>query len=213
MDMQIIGLWIGLAITFLLGLINFLWGPAILTRREKVAIVNPKVYVSFLSKSERRRTSEDIVALQCECDALSIDASCELVLTQGERELELKEVEAILDEKACKGLGRYFHLPHSNSFYLAQITDVDEIQSPFTPSLLSTKQTVFFKGETSFDCTDEFEREHEKIGADSYPEFIRPLLDKLRTEYQICWTRYDGKRLCWRFPDKWWRNLGKKLWG
>ena len=42
MDMQIIGLWIGLAITFILGLINFLWGGGILTRREKVKISIPR---------------------------------------------------------------------------------------------------------------------------------------------------------------------------
>jgi len=211
MDVQIIGLWVGLAITFLLGLINFLWGPAILARREKVAIVNPKVYVFFLSKATRQRTSENIVALQCECDALSIDASCELVLTQGEKELEVKEVELILDEKACKGLERYFHLSHRNRLNLEQTTDY-EGEISVTPILLSTKKTARFKSEISFDCTDEFEREHDKIGVDSYPEFIQHLLDELATKYQICWTRYDGKRLCWHFPDKWWRNLGKKLW-
>jgi hypothetical protein len=213
MDVQIIGLWVGLAITFVLGLINFLWGPAILARRDKVAIVNPIFHVFFLSKDTRQRTSENIIALQCECDALSIEVSCELVLTQGERKLEIKEVEVILDEKACKGLERYFHLPYSNRLNLAQTADDEKVQSPFTPSLLSTKQAVLFKGEASFDCTDEFERARDKIGVDSYPEFIQPLLDELKTKYQIRWTRYDGKRLCWRFPDKWWRNLGKKLWG
>ena len=42
MDMQIIVLWIGLFITFVLGLINFMWGPAILARREKVKISVPR---------------------------------------------------------------------------------------------------------------------------------------------------------------------------
>ena len=75
MDIQIILLWIGLFITFVLGLVNFLWGPAILVRREKVAIVNPKVCVFFLSKDQRQSPSENIIVRQCECDALSIDAS------------------------------------------------------------------------------------------------------------------------------------------
>ncbi len=42
MDTQIIGLWIGLAITFVLGLVNLLWGPAILSRREKIKISVPR---------------------------------------------------------------------------------------------------------------------------------------------------------------------------
>jgi hypothetical protein len=208
--MQIALLWTGLFITFVLGLINFLWGPAILSRREKIAILNPIFLAFFLSKETRQKASEGIIA-ECECDALGVKAGCELVLIKGERKLEIKEVEVILNEKACRGLERYFYLPYDNRFYLAQTADYKEAQSPFTPSLLSTKQAVSFEGEESFDCTDDFERERDKIGIDSYPEFIQPSLDKLKAKYQICWTRYDGKRIFWRFPDKWWRNLGKKI--
>lgn len=211
MDTQIILLWVGLFITFVLGLINFLWGPAILSRREKIAILNPIFLVFFLSKDTRQKASEGIIA-ECECDALGVDANCELVLTQGERKLEINEVEVILNKKACKRLERYFHLSDS-SFHLAQITNDEEVQNPFTPSLLSPKQPVLFKGEASFDCTDEFEKERAEMGLDSYPEFIVHPMDELRAKYQIRWTRYDGKKICWRFPDKWWRNLGKKIWG
>jgi hypothetical protein len=213
MDVQIILLWIGLSITFALGLINFLWGPAILTRREKVAIVNPEVYTFFVPKDMRQKASEGIIALQYECDAVQVEVSCELVLIQGEGKLEVKAVELMLDEQVLKGLENYLHPPDPDSLRLNQITDNEAEEILVTPILLSTKQSLRFHGGLYLDCTDGFEKARDKIGLDSYPKFIQGILDKVRSEYQICWTRYDGKRICWRFPDRWWRNLGKKIWG
>ena len=211
MDIQIIALWIGLFITFVLGLINFLWGPAILARRDKVAVVNSEVYPEFLRKGTRERThGGDIITLVC--DVLSIEVTCELVLTRGEKELEVKEVEVILDKRACEGLRRYFCFPLRNRLSLQQVDDYGE-ELLLPPILLAPKKTVRFKRRIPLDCTDEFEKEYEKMESGSYPGFIRLLLDELETKYQICWTRYDGKRLCWKFPQKWWRNLGKRLWG
>jgi hypothetical protein len=213
MDMQIILLWIGLSITLALGLINFLWGPAILTRREKVAIVNPEVHTVFTPKNVRQKISEDIIALQYACDTVTIEASCELVLIQGEEKLEVKAVELIPDGKTLKDLESYLQLSDPDSLRLKQITDNEEEKMLVAPILLSTKQPLRFQGEIYLDCTDEFEKARDKIGLASYPKFIQGILDEVKAKYQICWTRYDGKRLCWRFPDKWWRNLGKKLWG
>ena len=211
MDIQIIALWIGLFITFVLGLVNFLWGPAILAHRDKVVVVNSEVYPEFLPKGTRERTrGGGIVTLACA--VLSIEAGCELVLTSGEKELEVKEVEVLLNKKACESLGRYFRFPLRNRFQLEQVADYEE-EILLPPILLVPKKTVRFKRKMPLNCTDEFEKEHEKMESGSYPEFIQPLLDELETKYQIYWTRYDDKRLCWRFPQKWWRNLGKRLWG
>jgi hypothetical protein len=209
MDIQIIGLWVGLAITFLLGLINFLWGGAILARREKVAIVNPEVDAGFLNKGTRQTTYAGILTLSEHI--VSIEARCELLLTSGEKE-EVKEVEVILNEKACKSLRRYFHIPLRNRFQLTHINAYEGKPLP-QPVVLELKKTVQFRREIPLNCTDTFKTEYGKMESGSYPEFIQPFLDRLETEYQICWTRYDGKRLCWNFPNKWWRNLGKKLWG
>jgi len=70
MDWQIIGLWIGLAVTFILGLVNLLWGPAILVRREKIKISVPRpnyaihmhdrVLRVFCSVSFRRLGGEEV---------------------------------------------------------------------------------------------------------------------------------------------------------
>ncbi len=131
MDIQIIALWIGLFITFVLSLINFLWGPAILARRDKVAVVNSEVYPEFLRKGTKERTrGGDVITLVC--DVLSVEVTCELVLTHGKQELEVKEVEAILDKKTCQRLRRYFHLPLRNSLQLEQVL--------FAPILLAPKK-------------------------------------------------------------------------
>jgi len=206
MDTATIVLGIGVLISLVLGLINFLWGPAILARREKVTVVNSEVYPEFLSKGARVDTRLGMGPLFIKNPALSIEASCELVLTRGQKEIEVKEVELKFDRVTSDKLKAYFQIPHQNRIYLlGEPTKVNV--------LLPVKKSVQFSAERLFDCTEEFQTQYDKMGSGSYPEFIQPLLDKLETKYQICWTRYDGQRVCWKFPQKWWRNLGKRLWG
>jgi len=207
MDMQIIGLWIGLAVTFVLGLINFLWGPAILARKEKVAVVNSEVYPQFLPKGSRIDRRDGTSIFLHNHAELSMEVNCELVLTCGEKEL-VREVQVLLDKRTCESLKRYFHLPLRNRLHLEQINAYAE-----QPISLVPKKAVRFKSEIYLNCTDEFAKDYEKMEGSFCPEFIQPLLDELETRYQICWTRYDGRRLCWKFPQRWWRNLGKRLWG
>jgi len=211
-DWEIIGLWVGIGVTFLLGLFNLFLGGGILRRREKVIVRNSEVCAEFLRKGTREmfygHITRNIITLAC--DVISIDASCDLVLTGGEQELEVKEVEVILDKKARKSLERYFRI--RNSIELQQV-DYYEGKPLSPPILLVPRKTARFRNKVPFDCTNEFEKEYEKMESGSYPEFVQPLLDKLETKYQICWTRYDYRRLCWRFPQKWWRNPGKRVWG
>jgi len=212
MGMQIILLWVGLSITFTLGLINFLWGPAILARREKVLIVNPEVSAEFWVKGALHRSHEYTIALS-EHNVL-IETRCELLLKSMGMKLDVKEVKVILDEEACKSIKRYFQTPLKNRVYLSYINLGEETPVSRTANAtLEPKQPLNFQSETFLQCTDKFNQEYEETGSDAYPEFIQPLLNKLETNYQICWTRYDGKEVCWRFPNKWWRNLGKKIWG
>ena len=218
MDWQIILLWIGLFITFVLGLINFLWGPAILTRREKVAIVLHDSWANFVPKGkEEIGPGEKLIPVNNH--SLHIHISCALVLTRGEKDIEVMEVEIRLHKETCEELKKYFRLPNRNGFPLQKYA-IEPLEY-----ILQPKKPVDFTADQLFECTDEFERECDKLGFDLYPEsddwgeytkppdFIKPLLEKLSHRFELCWERYDGKRLCWRFPDKWWGNLGKKLWG
>ncbi|MBA7682010.1 hypothetical protein ES703_90356 [subsurface metagenome] len=181
------------------------------SKRDKVEVVYPAVYAEFLPKGTRVDRPDEFKTFLNYAE-LSIEVSCELVLTRGEKKLEVKEVEVILDKKTYKSLKKYFQLPFRNRLTLYHVSAYGEKSIP-QPIVLEPKITVQFKRALPFNCTDEFEKEYKKMEDGSYPDFIQSLLDELETKYQICWTRYDDKRLCWRFPQKWWQNLGKKLWG
>ena len=210
MDVQIIGLLIGLVITFVLGLVNFLWGPAILARREKVAVVNSTVNTFFLPQGVES-TGYYMKPGVIENHTLQIVVECTLVLTGGEKETEVMDVQIRLHKETYEEVKKYFRIPSLNKFFLH--TYASDPKDREFGAVLEPKKRVYFAVGRLFECTDEFEKEYEKIEGGSYPEFVQPLLDELKTRYHICWTRYDGKETCWKFPDKWWRNLGKKLWG
>ena len=226
MDIQIIALWVGFAITFLLGLINFLWGPAILARREKVAIVNPEVYIYFLPKGVRS-VGDFKKPTGIKNHALQIIVVCTLVLTSGEKEIGADSVYFNLNNTVYKRLKEYFRPLYAAPSYRLSFplsTWAPEIEDREPMAVLQRKKPTQFVGERFVPSTDKFDEKYENLGIQPYPEgsqpeefieapdFAKPIVDELWTKYEISWTRYDGKEICWRFPDKWWRNLGKKLW-
>jgi hypothetical protein len=193
-----------------LGIANFVYW-AWWSKRDKVGVVYPYVSAEFLSKGHLVNFPL-FGNIRLKRDVILIDAGCELFLKNGVQGLEIKDVEVRLDKKTCEKLSRYFEARRHSRFDLWQIDYYDRVKAT-QPWILSPKKTIRFQGKIPIDCTDEYEKKHGKLKGSSIQEFIQPFLDRLETEYQICWTRYDGKRLCWIFPDKWWRNLGKKLWG
>ncbi len=198
------------AIGTLLGVANFVYW-AWLSKREKVAVVIHPGYVGFVHKGEEAiGPGQKLTTVNKH--SLHIYVSCALVLTSGETELEVMEVEIQLHKETCEELRKYFQIPTHNRFYLYKY-ELDSNGYRNLGTVLQPKKPVDFTEDRLFECTAEFEEEYDKIKNGSHPEFIQPLLDELETKYQICWTRYDGKELCWKFPKKWWRNLGKRLWG
>ena len=226
MDWQTIILAIGVLISLVLGVIN------LLARREKVAIVNPEVYIYFLPKGVQR-VLEDKKPDGIHNHALQIEVVCTLALTSGEREIEVNEVDIKLEKNVYNRLKEYFLTPFQRqhgsapsyvlSFHLPTYAINEDDRHLL--SVLKPKTIVDFRGVNFLESTEKFDKDYEKLGIAPYPdgfepeeliespEFVKPILKELRTNYQICWTRYDGKRVCWRFPNRWWRNLGKKLWG
>jgi len=194
----------------LLGVANFVYW-AWLSKREKVAVVLHTSYVGFVHKGEETiGPGQELITVNKH--SLHLNISCALVLTSGETEIEVMEVNIQLNKEACRELRKYFQIPINNRSYVYRY-ELDPEGYKVRGTVLQPKKPVDFTEDRLFVCTDEFEREYKKMKGGSYPEFIQPLLDKLETEYQICWTRYDDKELCWKFPQKWWRNLGKRLWG
>lgn len=195
----------------LLGIANFIYW-AWWAKRDKVLIVNSEVYPVFIPKGSWVDKSDGSRICLHNCAELSIEASCELVLANGQKEIEVKEVEVVFNQKILEKLREYFVLPFPNKLHLHHLQLYKDEQLPQT-IVLEPKKTVPFKREVSFNCTNGFQEEYEKMEDGCRPDYILSILDEIENRYQIRWTRYDGKRLSWRFPDRWYRNLGKKLWG
>ena len=60
------------------------------SHRDKVAVVHSEVYQEFLPKGTQERTRWGEIITRV-CDVLSVEVTCELVLTHGKQELEEKE--------------------------------------------------------------------------------------------------------------------------
>jgi len=199
MAIETILLGSGVVISLVLGIFN------LLRSREKVAIVRSEVYPAFFCKGTRVDTKLGDESYFIHNAALSLEVCCELVLVSGHAEIEVREVELKLDKFACDKLKVYFELPHFNRLFLY----AEPMNAP--SSLLKIKKPIRFAAERLFESTEKFRSQYGEYH--STPELIQPLFDKLENKYEICWTRYDDKKLCWKFPDKWWCNIGKRLWG
>lgn len=206
MDWESVILGAGVVISLILGLIN------LSSRKEKVAVINPIVYAEFIPKGSWVEAPDGSKLRIPNHAELDLEASCELVLKHGERDIEVKDVRILLDKKTCEKLKRYFFLPRHNWLTL-YCTRIDKDDTASQPMILEMKRTLRFGRKLPLNCLDEFMKELIKKPDGYRPEYIQPLLDDTEEKYTICWTRYDDKTFCWRFPDKWWRNLGKKLWG
>ena len=79
--------------------------------------------------------------------------------------------------------------------------------------VLTSKKPVRFAAERLFECTDEFINKYGNKGQVECPKDIENLIHELENGYIFNYIRYDGKILSWHFPDKWYHNLGKKIWG
>lgn len=194
---------------FALGVLNFVYW-AWWAKRDRVAIVIDWSLADFVPKGEETiGRDQKLVTATDHC--LHIYVGCALVLTRGQNEIEVRGVEVRLHKPTCEKLKKYFRLPTSNRFLLH--TYAGDPADRELGTVLQPKKSVDFTEDHLFQCTDEFKEQYENVGSGTCPDFIELLVERLGTEYQICWTRYDGKTLCWRFPQKWYRNLGKRIWG
>ena len=189
-----------------LGIANFVYWSW-WAKRDKVEVVAPAVYADFLPRGAQENFPLGDVTLACA--VIAVEASCELVLKSGDQELEVKSVEVFLDKKTCNKLSKYFESNRRSRFCLYPVDD----NNKKIPMLLTPKRSVIFQNKIPIDCTDEFEKEFGNLDFHPCQNMLQPMVDELESKYGICWTRYDDKKVCWRFPNRWWRNLGKKLWG
>jgi len=108
MDIQIIALWIGLFITFGLGLVNLLWGPAILARREKVKI----------------SVSRPSYATHMHDRVLRVFCSVSFRRLGGEKVRNVDQIRLKPDAQIYQELKKYFNLPKEGEIIISELLNL-----------------------------------------------------------------------------------------
>ena len=203
MDMQIILLWIGLFITFVLGLVNFLYGGGILSRRDRVSVREGEVDTGMVL--HRKDTTP----------YLWVKGSFKLVRISGDRDLYLESAYIQLDEMVCEKLSQHIVLPPDNRVYWGE--RYHEIGSnSYESRRLKANEPKKFKIRENFIIQDSLikmrEKEEREGRAIESPEITDNLL-RIKSKFKIVWKDSRGKEWQHRFPTKWYNKfLPERLW-
>ena len=187
MDATIIALSIGVFISLVLGVVNFLWGPAWLSRREKVVIQEVSM-------------SADVA----KGGWLFVTTDFRLVRTRGEHDTYFDSAYLKLNRALCRELDQYFEMPPEGQ--TARWTEPFlRIGEPWDGKLK--------KGEpVDLSISANFGKRNSLKNAET-PKDIRDKVKKLQAKYEICWKSGEGKEYHYRLPKKWWSKfLPEKLW-
>ncbi len=212
-----------MTIELILGAIGTFLGAANLiywawwARRERIKVVNLSHCVWFFPKGTEdiNYKNQRIVLKE---HSLKLIADCNLVMTGGDKEIEIKGVYFEIDKKPYEILNQYFNIltPRMILPYNLDEPYKNIILHPKKSITLGKEQLFTGKGVLDELCAKEnYPEKPEKDDIYYYkpPDFLKHTLDETRANYKIIFYRYDDKIISWRFPDKWWRNLGKNLWG
>ena len=199
-----------------LGIANFIYWVW-WAKRERIKVVNPTCCVWFFPKG-----TEDInyknQRIELKEHSLRLAVDCNLVMAGGDKEIEIKGAYFEIDKKPYEILNQYFNIP------ARRMTLPYDLDEPLKNIILYPKKSIPLGNERIFTGKDILD---ELCAKDNYPEkpeeddkyyykppdFLKNTLDETSANYKIIFYRYDDKMISWKFPEKWWRNLGKKLLG
>ncbi len=199
-----------------LGIANFIYWVW-WSKRERIKVINPGCYVWFFPKG-----TEDInhkgQRIKLKEHSLKLAVDCSLIMTGGDKEIEIKGVYFEINKEPYETLNRYFNIPFER-----MILPYD-LGEPYKNKVLYPKQSIqlgnerVFSGKPVLDelCNKECypeQPEEDDMYCYKPPDFLKHTLDEISYNYKIIFYRYDDKMISWKFPDKWWRNLGKKILG
>ena len=207
MDLQSIGLWIGVVgISLILGIINFLWGPAWLTKKEKVQI----------SKTEAQaRTFKQGKAPRQQIYNFGVSADVELVRSKGDKDCYVKEIQVEFNKMLWEELGNYFQMPLEPIIVWAgdcvdlgfgeemkfRQLEINKPEAFYITTGFKPKEslTQLYEQLNSVSTNAQLNEEHQNI--DRIHGEIESLASQLTKQYRIRWTRGDGKV----FSSKWYK--------
>jgi hypothetical protein len=193
----------GVVISLILGVIN------LLARREKISVLEHNIHTNILAPSEHFLSLSGQMISSGKI-TLSITISCTIILLKGQ-DTEIRDAVVSFNEDVYSQLGIYFKMPLLNRISL-NIEESYTRDSTFEPILLQSRKSVFLVNKLQITSMPSFEKAYAENDTTQIMMKIRTLLQRLSSKYKISWVRYDGKAICWKFPERWWRNLGKKLW-
>ncbi|MFH1662516.1 MAG: hypothetical protein ABH934_01135 [Chloroflexota bacterium] len=122
-------LLLGAAGTFL-GLANFIYW-AWWSKRERIKIVNPVCCIWFMHKGEGKVNVRD-KCIELKNHAIMFAVECNLVMTSGDKEIEIKGVYFDIDKESCETLNKYFDFPSWGRLSLSYLGNWDEPNKDIT---------------------------------------------------------------------------------
>ena len=201
----------------LLGLANFIYW-AWWSKRERIKLVNPVCCVWFMHKGKGKVNVRDKY-IELKNHALEFLVDCNMVMTRGDKEIEVKGAYFDIGKKPNEILKNYFSIARSLPLESGTWDEPIENVVLYPKKSVTFSKEHLFLGKDSLDepCKEENypELPEDDDGKHLYkpPDFLKHVLDDIDDNYTIRFYRYDDKMISWRFPDKWWRNLEKKLLG
>ena len=192
-----------------LGVANFVYWVW-WAKREKITILEHRVYTRILTPDEGELSLSGEITKNDRV-SLSITVSCLIMLLKGQN-TEIRDVNVRFNEYAFTELSEYFQMPLSNRINLNTEESYKE-GNTFAPISLQSRKSVYLVNKLHCASTPKFGVAYAQDDVTQAILHIRLLLKRLESNYNVSWVRYNGRIMCWRLPDKWWCNLGKKLWG
>ena len=202
MDWGIVGLWVGIIITFLLGLFNFLWGGGVISLRNVVRIRAPVIETHLIVF---RRDIKPYLDFSCKF---------KLVRSRGEKDLYFEGVYIKCKKVIISKLENYFILP-GNEIFGSITYDGKELGHNKRVSL-KVNEPVEFVINDHFWIQDSLikilEKEERERNATQSPQIMNDLYE-LANKYIVVWQDGRGKEWQYRVPDKlWYRILPDCIW-
>ena len=196
LDWELVGLWLGICATFLLGLFNLLWGGGILSRRDKVKIREPIIETHLVMYRKDKKPYLDFLS------------KFKLVRSKGKRDLYFESAYVQLNKVIISKLESFFVLPGC---------EIDGTIA-YNGEELGWKKRVSLKANepVEFEITGEFiiqdsllkilEEEDRERNATRSPE-IMDNLERLQSKFKILWRDGSGKEWQYRVPEKLWHKV------
>jgi len=170
-DIQIIALWIGLFITFGLGLVNLLWGPAILARREKVKISVPRP--NYATHMDDR--------------VLRVFCSVSFRRLGGEKVRSVNQICLKPDAQIYQELKKYFNLPKEGVIIISELLDL-----PRGEIVSSGQRDVPIHPEYSYSGVEETK------GSEKWKIASQLASELGKKAFHVCLVWEDGGKTKWK---------------